>query len=232
MKRLTPLLILAFLVGLALVVALRTRLAPRPGATPAMQSPLPNPDSLPLAPDMDSIPGDSLFYGALQRHREELNRDFAGDESPLEESDRASFQGLRFFDPDPGFRFRIPLAPPPRREMVTLLDTKGQERSYERFGVLTFPVDGKLQNLTLFRDAGRGYLFLPFRDATNGQDTYDVGRYVEPIEEQPGTYLVDFNRAYNPYCAYSHRWACPIPPEENRLNVAIRAGERVFHEES
>lgn len=232
MKRVGPLLVLVFFVALGLVVALRQRLAPPTPAPVTPESPFPVPESLPLAPDLDSIPGDSLFYGALERHRAELNALFAGDESPLEEKDRTAFHGLRFYPADPTYRFRVALAPPPKRELVTLLDTKGEERHYERFGLLRFTLAGADQQLTLFRDAGRGYYFLPFRDATSGTETYGVGRYLEPVEDAPGQWLIDFNRAYNPYCAYSNRWSCPVPPDENRLTVAVRAGEMAYHEES
>lgn len=232
MKRVGPWLILAFLVALGIVVVLRVRLAPSGGLRPAAESPFPLPDSLPQAPDLDSIPGDSLFYGALQRHREATNALFAGDASPLDESERAGFRGLRFFPADPGLRLRVPLSPPDRRDMVTLLDTKGEERTYERFGFLKFRLAGEAQQLTLFHDAGHGHYFLPFRDATSGKESYGMGRYVEPVEEAAGKWLIDFNRAYNPYCAYSDRWSCPIPPDENRITVAVRAGEMKYHPES
>jgi len=86
------------------------------------------------------------------------------------------------------------------------------------------------------RDSRRGIafhqgdeLFIPFRDATSGKDTYGAGRYVEAEPLGKGRYLLDFNRAYNPYCAYNDDWRCPLPPAENWLTVAIRAGEKSFH---
>jgi len=84
--------------------------------------------------------------------------------------------------------------------------------------------------LTVLRDSDRGSLFIPFRDASAGGETYEVGRYLEPQARPDGTLEVDFNYSYNPFCAYGTGWSCPIPPEENRLSVTISAGEKAFHD--
>lgn len=111
-------------------------------------------------------------------------------------------------------------------DTITLDTSTGETRVFRRAGFLNFPVDGKPAKLTLFVDSN-GY-FLPFRDATSGTETYGAGRYLEP-EESGGKIRVDFNYAYNPYCAYSEHFSCPLPPRENWLTVAIRAGEKVYH---
>jgi uncharacterized protein (DUF1684 family) len=85
--------------------------------------------------------------------------------------------------------------------------------------------------LTVLRDADQGGLFLPFRDASAGTETYEVGRYLEPQARPDGSLDIDFNYAYNPFCAYGEGWSCPIPPEENWLPVTIPAGERSFQDE-
>lgn len=229
MKRSGPLFLLVFVLALAIVMALNMRLKPR---HPAERGPFPVPESLPQAPDLDSLPGDSLLYGQWLARRKQLDTVFQGDESPLDEADRAHFTGLKYFPFDPAYRLLIKLSPPERRDNVILMDTKGAERTYERYGILDFALQGQPQRLTLFRDPGHGYYFLPFRDATTGRETYGVGRYVEPKEAGPGLYLIDFNNAYNPYCAYSNHWSCPVPPDENRLTVAVRAGEMKFHADS
>lgn len=229
MKRSGPLFLLVFVLVLAIVMALNMRLKPR---RPEVRGPFPVPESLPQAPDLDSLPGDSLLYGQWLSRRKQLDAVFQGDESPLDEADRAHFTGLKYFPFDPAYRLLIKLSPPERRDNVILMDTKGAERTYERCGILDFALQGQPQRLTLFRDPGHGYYFLPFRDATTGRETYGVGRYVEPKEAAPGLYLIDFNNAYNPYCAYSNRWSCPVPPDENRLTVAVRAGEMKFHADS
>jgi uncharacterized protein (DUF1684 family) len=97
---------------------------------------------------------------------------------------------------------------------------------YRRFGRFTFTVDGQEAQLTIFTD-GQGY-FLPFVDAQAGKETYGAGRYLEPEPLPNGKFLVDFNLAYNPYCAYNENWSCPLTPAENRLKVAIRAGEMTY----
>ena len=90
-----------------------------------------------------------------------------------------------------------------------------------------FEVEGEVAELTIFAN-DHGY-FLPFADSLAGQETYGAGRYLEPIPIPGGKVLVDFNLAYNPYCAYNDRWSCPLTPPENRLKLPIRAGEKVFH---
>lgn len=223
MKRLVPLLILIVIIVAAVVFTLRVRLrSPSPASNPT-------PQEAPIAPDLDSIPPDSVFLGELLEYREKTAADFRGDASPLDETDRLAFRGLSYFPADPAYCLRVPLEPDPGRGTITLMDTKGRERVFERMGRLRFDMDGRPQQLTLFREPTLHYYFLPFRDATTGHETYEVGRYVEPVDVGEGrVFLIDFNRAYNPYCAYSHRWSCPIPPPENQLTVPIRAGEMSY----
>ena len=97
----------------------------------------------------------------------------------------------------------------------------------QRAGTVNFSVDGADATLLAFHQGDA--LFIPFRDATSGKDTYGAGRYVEAEALGGGRYLLDFNHAYNPYCAYNDDWRCPLPPAENWLKVAIRAGEKSFH---
>ncbi len=95
---------------------------------------------------------------------------------------------------------------------------------------MRFRVDGAEAALTVYRDLEQGALFVPFRDATSGMESYGAGRYLEPEPAPGGRLHVDFNYAYNPYCAYNDAWSCPLPPAENTLRVPIRAGERAFHD--
>jgi uncharacterized protein len=223
MKRLVPLFLLIVIAtaGAVMVVRLRTH-------RPAERAPV-LPEDLPPAPDLDSIPGDSVYLGQLMADRQTAEDFFRGEESPLDSVDRETFRRLNYFPPDPQYRMVLPLEPAASEDTVTILDTKGEERKYVRAGIVRFELESRPETLTVFREPFRNYLFLPFRDTTSGAETYAVGRYVEPIPAGPGKFLIDFNRAYNPYCAYSHRWACPIPPEENVLSVAIRAGEKKYH---
>jgi hypothetical protein len=111
---------------------------------------------------------------------------------------------------------------------VEMQTTTGEVRRYARFGFVAFEVEGRPARLTVFRADGN--LFLPFADALAGQETYGAGRYLEPEILPDGRIHLDFNLAYNPYCAYSARWSCPITPAENRIAVPIRAGERTFEQ--
>jgi uncharacterized protein (DUF1684 family) len=104
---------------------------------------------------------------------------------------------------------------------------RGGVQRYRREGALTFEVSGQPAQITLY-DASDDGFFVPFRDATSGRETYGAGRYLEAEAQSDGLVVVDFNEAYNPYCAYNARWTCPIPPSENWLQVPIRAGERSF----
>jgi uncharacterized protein (DUF1684 family) len=106
--------------------------------------------------------------------------------------------------------------------------SSGDVRPYARFGRLQFSVDGQAVELTLYADDDS--YFLPFADVLAGKETYGAGRYLEPEAFGDGRFLVDFNLAYNPYCAYNDDWSCPITPIENRLRVPIRAGEKVFRD--
>ena len=104
----------------------------------------------------------------------------------------------------------------------------GDVQTYIRYGKIKFEVEGETVELTVYLAQAGGGFFLPFMDATNGTDSYDGGRYID-IEPMTGDkYLIDFNLAYNPYCAYNEYWSCPIPPKENRLSVRIEAGEMLF----
>ena len=105
----------------------------------------------------------------------------------------------------------------------------GDKAVYLRWARVSFQVEGQGATLTVYRDPGSGALFLPFQDANAGGETYGSGRYLEVEEAANGRLHLDFNYAYNPYCAYSDGWSCPMPLPENRLHVPIRAGEQNYH---
>jgi uncharacterized protein (DUF1684 family) len=151
--------------------------------------------------------------------------------SPLTPEQRAGFEGLAYFEEDPELMIRAPLETGgvDPTERIVMQTTTGDERVYRRAGKVRFEVDGEPAEVTLFASQDMDELFLPFRDATSGSETYGAGRYLEVDPPGPdGSVVVDLNHAYNPYCAYNPEWSCPIPPAENRLSVPIRAGERSF----
>jgi uncharacterized protein (DUF1684 family) len=163
----------------------------------------------------------------LERFRREKDEFFrANPASPLTPAQRQAFAGLRYFAPNPALRLTLEVEEFPEKNVVQMQTTTGDVQTYERFGRIRIAVDGQEAALTLYHNE-YGF-FLPFVDSLAGEETYGAGRYLEPEPLPDGRFLVDFNLAYNPYCAYNEHWSCPITPAENRLKVPIRAGEMVF----
>jgi uncharacterized protein (DUF1684 family) len=151
-------------------------------------------------------------------------------ESPLTPSQRRGFTGLAYFPENPNLivEAKMEIADDEGEE-VMLETSTGDTTTYRRAGIVRFAVDGQPTRVTLFAADERDELFLPFRDATAGTETYGAGRYLEvSLPGDDGRVVVDFNYAYNPYCAYNGDWSCPLPPVENWLSVPIRAGEKAF----
>ncbi len=164
---------------------------------------------------------------ALIDYRKEKDEFFASDpQSPLTPKQQRAFKGLHYYPENPDLRFTLSIQEFPEKEIVPIQTSKGEIRSYERFGSISFSVDGVSVSLTLYR-TGYGF-FLPFVDLMSGKETYPAGRYLEIEAAADGKFAVDFNMAYNPYCAYNDRWSCPITPAENRLKIAIKAGEMLY----
>jgi uncharacterized protein len=144
-----------------------------------------------------------------------------------------AYKGLKYFPADLSFRYELALTPNPRPETVTVLSTRGNQRRATRVGWFDFSVEGKPARLEALRllepGVGEDDLGIFFRDATTGRESYALGRYVDVKKLASGRYLLDFNTAYNPACAFSDHYNCPIPPRENVLPMAIRAGEMDAH---
>lgn len=164
----------------------------------------------------------------LQAMRAEKDEFFAHHpQSPLTPEQRRTFHGLDYFAENPDLRLEAQVDELPVKERFEMQTSTGEVQLYERFGRFRFMVEGQEAELTIYQSEN-GF-FLPFVDSLAGQETYPAGRYLEPEPLPNGRFLVDFNLAYNPYCAYNEMWSCPITPFENRLKVAIRAGEKSFH---
>ena len=149
-------------------------------------------------------------------------------QSPLTGAQRATFTGLSYFNEEPSLRFTLQVQPFPEQDNIEIQTTTGGVASFVKWAKIEFSVDGATAEPTVYKDGTDGSFFLPFADSTSGDETYGSGRYVEPKAQSDVSLLVDFNYAYNPYCAYNEEWACPITPAENRLRVPIRAGEKKF----
>jgi uncharacterized protein len=171
--------------------------------------------------------GTLLWRDQVLQMRKEKDAFFRTAGSPLPMHERASFEGLRYYDADPKYRFEAELeetAP----EQVTIPRTAGDEVVYERVGVFRLRTPEGPVTLAAFRtDTSEGELFIPFKDATSATETYGGGRYLEAHPLTDGRWLVDFNAAYHPFCVYNEEFTCPLPPRENWAKVPIRAGERL-----
>lgn len=148
-------------------------------------------------------------------------------QSPLTREQRKEFKGLNYFPENGALHLEVIVEEFPEKEMFEMQTSTGSVQHYERFGRFKFLVGEVEAQLTIYQNE-HGF-FLPFVDSLAGKETYPAGRYLEPEPLPGGRFLIDFNLAYNPYCAYNEMWSCPITPAENRLKVAIRAGEKLFH---
>ncbi len=163
----------------------------------------------------------------LEMFRSEKDDFFAHHpQSPLTAEQKRNFHGLNYFPEAPNLRFEVKAEELPTKERIEMQTSTGDIQIYYRHSRIRFEVDGQPAELTVYE--GPNGFFLPFVDSLAGKETYGAGRYLEP-ESLPGDrFIVDFNLAYNPYCAYNEHWSCPLTPFENRLKVPIRAGEKLF----
>ena len=162
---------------------------------------------------------------ALLSQREEKDEFFAtSHHSPLPHGAQSSFDGLNYYEPNPELVFDLE-PKPADGEVVRVQTSDGQVREYRREATVSFEVGGEPTQLTLYSTGHPGY-FIPFRDKTSGRGSYGAGRYLDIDPNADGTVTIDFNLAYNPYCAYNEAYSCPLPPHENWLQVPIEAGEK------
>ena len=168
---------------------------------------------------------------ALIRFRAEKNEFFKrSEDSPLSHEGRERFTGLKYFDPDPSFRFGTGLRRYSNPASVMMTTSKGTRQLFNRVGYFEVSLAGKPTRVQAFQSAARDdpSIFIPFRDGTSGKDSYGAARYLDLEVEHDDNYALDFNYAYNPYCAYSEDYVCPLPPQENWLDAPIRAGEKKY----
>jgi len=165
----------------------------------------------------------------LEARRKETDDFFKSDQdSPIPPEQRNTFQGLKYYPDNPDLRFEVELTLFTEPEKIMIQASKGAVREFFRYGSFQFTVEGQIAKLFVYKQQDQEYLFVPFTDTTTGKDTYGGGRYLELDHLKEDRYLVDFNLAYNPWCAYSPDFSCVIPPQENRLQVPIRAGEKTY----
>ncbi|MFD3003785.1 DUF1684 domain-containing protein [Pontibacter toksunensis] len=174
----------------------------------------------------------------LLKEREDKDLSFRSrSNSPFTDEGRRTFKNLVYYEPDPEYRIKAEVEQLPQQDTLLIPMTDGSEEAYIRYAIASFQVEGQQQRLTLFKKANiaadeEEQLFVPFTDRTNGYDTYGGGRYLDiPFEEDAKTVVLDFNRAYSPFCAYNPDYVCPVPPKDNRLDIAIPAGEKTYEGE-
>lgn len=166
----------------------------------------------------------------LEKFRQEKDVFFkSNSQSPLEPAQKKNFKGLNYFPENPALRLEVMVEEFPSKKTVGMQTSTGEIQMYQKYGRFKFTVEGQEAELTLYSNE-QGF-FLPFVDTLAGRETYGAGRYIEPEPLGDGKFLVDFNQAYNPFCAYNRNWSCPLAPRENRLSIPIRAGEKIYEQE-
>ncbi len=177
------------------------------------------------------------YINELNEYQRIMNEEFSDSlKSPLTDSDRNLFKNLDFFNIDSTYRIKAIFKRTPYEIPFPMKTTTSRAPMYVKYGEANFILNGSncllniYQNIDLIKKEGyANYLFLPFTDLTNGNESYGGGRYLDLKIPDDEHITIDFNKAYNPYCAYNHKYSCPIPPSENNLNIEIKAGVKKFH---
>lgn len=169
----------------------------------------------------------------LDYERKEKDSFFAAHwQSPIPVQERPEFMGLSYYPIDPNFRFELELLEHSNKSTIQVEDTKGVIRQFLRWGEFRFNVGNKECTLQAYKSSPEEErLFIPFRDETSDKETYGAGRYLDLDSRDRttnGRWILDFNKTYNPWCAYSENYACPFVPPENWLKIPIKAGEKNY----
>ena len=181
-------------------------------------------------PPLDDNRSDEVKIAAFRAEKDASFK--AAADSPILAANRSSFAGLAYYPFDAKYRVPALLVAEPSRAplVITLQTSTNVPREMRRVGRLEFSLNGEKYTLTAFSDVddrAMARLFVPFGDLTSGTETYRGGRYLDLTRTTTGFYDLDFNRAYHPFCVYNPTFECPVPPRENRLALAVRAGERL-----
>lgn len=153
--------------------------------------------------------------------------------SPFNDSLRDSYHGLNHFEPNLKYRVQALIIPIEVKDQLIIPTSDGLKQRYQKFAYAEFKLDGERHRLLLLKPVGFGekdVIFTAFADATSGESTYGGGRYLDLTFKKAKQITIDFNLAYNPYCAYNPTFSCPLPPKENTLSIPILAGEKNYDE--
>lgn len=170
------------------------------------------------------------------KFQDKLNKEYADKtKSPLSEEDLKSFKSLDFFPIDTDFRVKAKLKYYKGSKPFKMKTTTDRLPVYKIFASATFEIHGKKHVLHIYQNQKlllttefEDYLFIPFTDNTNGDESYGGGRYIDLKVTDKETIIIDFNKAYNPYCAYNDKYSCPIPPKANQLDIEIPVGVKAY----
>jgi uncharacterized protein len=176
------------------------------------------------------VDDDASFAASLAEFRAAKDHAFKQPDSPIPHARQAELLPLAYFPGSLDYRVPAVLRVEANRVTLEMPTSTGERRLMQRVGTLEFALKGQSLTLGAFTEAAApnmDQLFVPFVDLTSGTETYPAGRYLDLDRTRTGIYLIDFNRAYNPYCYYNPTYDCPYPPRENRLKVPVRAGERM-----
>lgn len=171
---------------------------------------------------------------SVEKFQKQLNKEFKSpDHSPLSAKARKEFKALAFFDIDTTFNVEAEFVRTPFETPFEMPTTTERKPVYVKYGELYFTLKGKEYKLNVYQNQHpkleyKDYLFLPFTDLTNGEESYAGGRYIDITIPNSNKVSIDFNKAYNPYCAYSGKYSCPIPPAENNLDLPVTAGVKAY----
>ncbi|MEA2103595.1 MAG: DUF1684 domain-containing protein [Candidatus Cloacimonadota bacterium] len=165
--------------------------------------------------------------------RKQKDEFFASDyQSPIPQEESANFTKLNYFEPDLNYRFELEMIELSEKAKIKIEDTGGNLRDFLKWGKFTFTINDQKCLIYAYKsDEAEARLFIPFKDETSGKETYGAGRYLDLYEERDkigSKWILDFNMATNPWCAYSPNYVCPLIPFENILKVAIKAGEKNY----
>jgi hypothetical protein len=185
--------------------------------------------ALSCAQGKEPIPGETEF-------QKEINAEYKdASTSPLKDKDRKNFKGLEFFKFDTTYVVRARFERTPEETPFQMKTTTDRLPVYVKYGIVTFNLKGNTYRLNVYqnqdlmkKEGFEDYLFLPFLDDTNGEESYGGGRYIDLRIPEGDEVVIDFNKAYNPYCAYNEKYSCPIVPRENYLDLKVEAGVKAF----
>jgi len=178
---------------------------------------------------------EKTYIASIEKSRHEKDSVFKNsEESPFNHKSKVHFEPLKYYEVDPTYVFKSKLTEYEKKDTIVVFGTKGEERKALRYGFVAFKFDSKDVKLNVYKGFTKGgfeYYSIWFTDKTTSEETYGVGRYLDfkLSTDNNFLYTIDFNLAYNPYCAYSPEYSCAVPTKEDHIDISIKAGEKKYH---